>query len=127
MKLYLLLVMIFLHLVDDYYLQGILASMKQKSWWEKNAPDKIYNKDYIIALLEHAFSWTFMVMIVPVVYVYKTTTYNVPSLLPYIFICNWLIHAYIDNLKANKHAINLIQDQSIHLVQIIITWILLII
>jgi hypothetical protein len=67
MKLYLLLIMIFLHIVDDYYLQGFLASLKQKRWWEKNAPDKLYRKDYIMALLEHAFSWTFMIMITPVI------------------------------------------------------------
>lgn len=126
MKFYLLLVMIFLHIMDDYYLQGILASMKQKSWWEKNAPDKLYSKDYIIALLEHAFSWSFMIMVVPVIYMYKTTGTILLNLFLYIFICNWLIHAYVDNLKANKLIINLIQDQSIHLIQIIITWILFI-
>lgn len=31
----LLIFMIFAHLVDDYYLQGWLASAKQKKWWEK--------------------------------------------------------------------------------------------
>ena len=55
----LLLSMIFCHIVDDYYLQGFLASAKQKSWWEKNLPNKLYKNDYIIALFEHAFSWTF--------------------------------------------------------------------
>ena len=40
-----LFVMVFGHIVDDYYLQGILASMKQKSWWKENAPDKMYEKD----------------------------------------------------------------------------------
>ena len=35
----LLYAMVFLHIVCDYYLQGILAQMKQKSWREKNAPD----------------------------------------------------------------------------------------
>ena len=39
--------MIFCHIVDDYYLQGKLASMKQKSWWEKNAPDRLYKYDYL--------------------------------------------------------------------------------
>ena len=29
--------MFFLHIVDDYYLQGCLAQMKQQSWWEKSA------------------------------------------------------------------------------------------
>ena len=27
-----------MHIVDDYYLQGILAKMKQKSWWKEVAP-----------------------------------------------------------------------------------------
>ena len=55
--------MIFLHVVDDYYLQGILAQLKQKSWWEKNAPDPLYKNDYKVALVTHAFSWTFMIML----------------------------------------------------------------
>ena len=69
-KLFLLLGMLFLHLVDDYYLQGWLASAKQKSWWKKNSPDKLYSHDYIMALCEHAFSWTFMIMLIPAVFNY---------------------------------------------------------
>ena len=34
-EIFMLLFMVFLHIVDDYYLQGILASMKQKQWWLK--------------------------------------------------------------------------------------------
>ena len=37
-----LIIMVFLHIVDDYYLQGVLATMKQKDWWIKNAPNKKY-------------------------------------------------------------------------------------
>ena len=44
-KIFILLLMIFLHIVDDYYLQGWLASAKQKSYWEQNAPDKLYKYD----------------------------------------------------------------------------------
>ena len=29
-----LILMLFAHIVDDYYLQGWLASAKQKKWWE---------------------------------------------------------------------------------------------
>ena len=47
LKIILLLGMLFCHIVDDYYLQGWLASAKQKSWWEKNAPDELYKNDYI--------------------------------------------------------------------------------
>ena len=44
LKMFLLFAMLFLYIVDDYYLQGILASMKQKKWWKENAPDKLYEK-----------------------------------------------------------------------------------
>jgi len=44
-------------------------------------------------------------------------------MLSYIF--NTMIHAFIDNLKANEERINLIIDQLLHLGQIIITWILM--
>ncbi len=45
---FVILLMIFCHIVDDYYLQGILAKMKQKMWWKENAPDNIHYKyDYI--------------------------------------------------------------------------------
>ena len=67
-KILLLLTMIFLHIVDDYYLQGWLASAKQKSWWEQNALDKLYKHDYIMALFMHSFSWAFMIMLVPTIY-----------------------------------------------------------
>lgn len=63
-KIFILLFMIMMHIVDDYYLQGILASMKQKSWWKKqpNYKDK-YSNDYLIALMMHAFSWSFCIML----------------------------------------------------------------
>jgi hypothetical protein len=60
---FVILLMIFCHIVDDYYLQGILASMKQKKWWQENAPDKPYKYDYIWALIMHSFSWAFMIML----------------------------------------------------------------
>ena len=31
-----LFLMIFLHIIDDFCLQGIMASMKQKSWWQEH-------------------------------------------------------------------------------------------
>lgn len=118
-KLLILFTMIFLHIVDDYYLQGWLASAKQKVWWEKNAPDKMYKNDYIVALFMHSFSWSFMIMLPVTLYllIIGGTWY------PMFYISNLLVHMYVDNLKANKHEINLIQDQSMHMVQIVATWI----
>ena len=59
-KLLLLICMMFCHIINDYKLQGILASMKQKSWWEENGNDPLYKHDYIMALFEHSFSWAFL-------------------------------------------------------------------
>lgn len=119
-KIMILFVMVFGHIVDDYYLQGILASMKQKSWWKENAPDKMYEKDYLVALFMHSFSWAFMVMFMPVVLLHINVT--VSPLLFVFFIANIAVHMIVDDLKANKRKINLVTDQSIHMVQILITW-----
>ena len=121
MKLFILFVMIFAHIVDDYYLQGILASLKQKTWWENQKSYKpMYKYDYIVALIMHAFSWSFMVSL-PILYLGFTKWIAVAIIL------NTIIHGIVDDLKANKHKINLIVDQSIHIVQIIITWILFVV
>ena len=118
----LLMGMLFLHIVDDYYLQGVLASMKQKSWWEKNYSNPLYKNDYIMALLIHAFSWVVMIHIPIVIY---SMVYNVeiPSVIFIVlFNANWAIHAATDHAKANLLKINLVQDQLIHIVQIVVTW-----
>ena len=114
---FILLAMIFLHIVDDYYLQGWLASAKQKTWWEENAPDKMYSRDYIAALLMHAMSWSFMIML-PIATAFN---FDVPPMFAIIWLANVVIHATVDNLKANCHTINLIQDQMIHMLQIVLT------
>ena len=124
-KILLLLAMIFLHIVDDYYLQGWLASAKQKSYWEQNAPDELYKHDYIMALFMHSFSWAFMIMVVPSVYtlINTTNTNNASLVIVLFFLINLCIHMVVDNLKANLKKINLVQDQLCHLVQILITWV----
>lgn len=114
--------MIFCHILDDYCLQSFcLVNLKQKSWWEKNASDSKYSKDYLVGLLCHSISWAFMVML-PIVIVLKGELNWLWILLP----VNTVIHFLVDDLKANKKKINLIQDQLIHLGQILATWILFI-
>ena len=124
-KILLLLTMIFLHIVDDYYLQGWLASAKQKSYWEQNAPDELYKHDYIMALFMHSFSWAFMIMVVPSVYtlINTTNTNNASLMIALFFLINLCIHMVVDNSKANLKKINLVQDQLNHLAQILITWV----
>lgn len=120
--LFLVLSMIFCHIVDDYYLQGWLASAKQKKYWQDNAPDKMYQYDYIWALIMHSFSWSFMVML-PIAF---SLSFDVNVLFVVVFVFNVVIHAFTDDLKANKKKINLWVDQIIHLTQIVITAIIFI-
>ena len=116
---FVLLLMIFLHVVDDYKLQaGVLNNLKQKKFWQENAPDELYKKDYIWALIMHSFSWSFMIML-PFAYILNFNL-NIPFIVT--FVLNLITHAIIDDLKANRHAINLIQDQIFHIIQIILTW-----
>lgn len=113
--------MIFLHIIDDYILQGILASMKQKEWWQKNAPEKLYKYDYIIALLAHSFEWAFMIMLP---FALKQHFHYSEQYLTMIAF-NTAIHAFVDDLKANKKVINLIADQTAHLAQIVFTYLIM--
>ena len=104
----------------------LVSISKTKSWWEKNAPDKLYKNDYIMALCEHAFSWTFMIMLIPTIYTYFNPNELIYKMYVFVFCFNWVIHCIIDDCKANKKNINLIQDQLIHILQIVITWIVFI-
>lgn len=113
--------MIFCHIVDDYYLQGWLASAKQKSWWETNAPDELYKNDYKMALIEHAFSWSFMIHIPIIVSSFFIEIPYLSFVYSITLLINMCIHAFVDNLKANKKKINLVTDQIIHLFQVVIT------
>ena len=117
-------IMIFCHVVDDYYLQGWLASAKQKKWWEENAPDSLYKNDYKAALLAHSFSWAFSINLPVLIYVLFFQILPV-IILPYfiLLVVNMIIHYIVDNMKANKLEINLIADQSIHFIQILISWV----
>ena len=114
---FIILAMIFMHIVDDYYLQGWLASAKQKIWWKANAPEKLYRYDYIWALIMHSFSWTFMIML-PIAYAHS---FKITALFVFMFAFNVTMHAITDNAKANRKVINLWQDQLIHLTQIAYT------
>lgn len=121
---FLLLEMVFCHIVDDYYLQavGVLAMMKQRKWWEKEAPEKMYRYDYLVALFMHSVSWAFMVMLPVAGYM----GWNPPTLFYILLAANVLVHGIVDHTKANLLKINLIVDQTIHMVQIVVTYLILI-
>lgn len=116
--------MLFLHVVDDFYLQGILATLKQREWWKQNCDKsyEFYKYDYIVALIVHSFSWSFMVHLPLLVANYHSMQVGFFLM---IFIVNMVIHGVVDDLKANKLKINLVADQYIHFCQIVFTWIIL--
>lgn len=122
--LFIILFMLFCHVIADYNLQGILASMKQKSWWEKNGYiDDVYKYDYLVALFMHSFSWSFMIML-PLAIHYK---FNIDLDFYIAIFVNTAIHSIIDTLKANDKVISLLLDQFVHLLQICFTFMILIV
>ena len=116
---FMFLLMIFLHIVDDFCLQQFsLSNLKQKSFWEKNAPDKIYENDYQTALAMHGISWAFMIMLPIAIKV----SFNINYTYVVALCINALIHIVVDDIKANEKKINLTQDQLIHMIQILATF-----
>lgn len=103
------------HLVSDYTLQGWLADGKQKKWWQKICGGEIPNKykhDYIAALICHSLYWSIFIC---------APFCASPWFLAAVAV-NATIHAVVDDLKANRMKLNLIQDQLLHLGQILITF-----
>lgn len=111
--------MLFMHVLDDYRLQGILASMKQKSWWEKQEEyTPFYEWDYMPALFCHSISWSFMIMLPLAVYY----NFNINGVFVSTFFVNMMWHAVMDNTKANLKTTNLVIDQLFHFLQIVATF-----
>lgn len=115
--------MIFLHIHDDFRAQGILAQFKQKKWWEENCPGEMYKHDWVISLIAHSFRWTFMILLPPTVYAYIIgIDFNFYlGIYLFMFILNCFFHALVDHMKANVFAYNLVQDQLLHVFQILCT------
>ena len=112
-----LVLMLLGHLVADYTLQGWLADGKQKSWWRKvfgghedSVPDK-YKNDYKAALFCHSLYWS----------IFICAPFYASPWFHGAIAANTIVHYIVDDLKANKMKINLIQDQLLHLGQILLT------
>ena len=106
------LLMILGHLVSDYTLQGWLAQAKSKSWWKQNAPDEKFRNDWLAALVCHALYWAILTFLP----LYGNENWYA------IVLINAAVHTVIDHLKCNAKILNLIQDQFLHLVQILVTF-----
>ena len=122
-QLVILIAMLYFHIIDDYYLQGFLAQAKQKSWWMENFPEALYKYDFVVALIEHAFSWTVSIHLpLFLAHQFFGITFGISEVsMVGIFILNLFIHAITDHTKANLKKISLCEDQLIHALQIILT------
>jgi len=114
-----LLAMLWCHVLDDYVLQGILASLKQRDWWQAQLKsgdigDTIYRHDYVAALLCHGLSWSCCVHL-PLL---LAGGLRHQGFLALSVALNALVHALVDHAKANWKCINLVQDQCYHVAQI---------
>lgn len=124
----LLLILVYMHILDDFVLQGVLSTMKRKINWIKDKEYKeLYKYDYMISLIIHALSWTISINIPIMFIIYRfDRLHDMKVMIIFIveFICNWVIHSIVDNLKANKGKINLVQDQLCHFCQVLILFLL---
>ena len=138
-----LLFMVLMHIIEDFHVQGIMAQMKQRQWWCDTIAEYIvahpslnlsgedfsntYN-DHKIVLLLHGFEWS-MFIHAPIIVshiVYNGWGFSEGFLFVMcITVClNAIVHAIVDNLKANARSISLVCDQACHIIQVVITYIL---
>ena len=109
--------MILIHILEDFHLQGIMANMKQKVWWI-NQPgySRKYRWDFVPPLILHGFEWAVLVSL-PLFLLESAPEWYIA-----VVICMGLIHSGIDHMKCNRLEINLVQDQILHLAQILLLW-----
>lgn len=140
-----LLMMVLMHVIEDFHIQGKMGEMKQKAWWVRlsweSAQDldflndrlethkrnlEKYGRDYIPVLLLHGFEWSMFIHIPILVTRVIAEGWIFDDVFLVIFMASVLVnaavHIIVDHQKANRLAINLIADQAIHMLQIIVTF-----
>ena len=122
----LLLLCMWMHVLDDFVLQkACLCELKQRDWWQKLIGHEFkatkYAQDYIMALVMHAISWSVSIAL-PLILYSLYTGMALDCLFFWTACCvNAVIHAFVDDMKANRLMLNLVDDQAIHIVQIVVT------
>ena len=134
-KIFILFLMLLMHYIEDFHLQGCLANLKQKKLWQEQMSNNnmhshyvfehsIYKNDYKMSLFAHSIENALFVMLPMIVdmlisefihCLQNTWILFIPST---ILIC--VSHYLIDDSKANEMKINLVQDQLYHLCVILL-------
>lgn len=131
-KAFIFIAMVLLHILEDFHLQGILANMKQKSWWQSECvklgityESSKYRRDHVVSLIVHALENSIFItlpLIIDGLIATFTTNPNNSLFIGWAFIifANTVVHAIIDDFKCNSKGINLIVDQILHFIFIIL-------
>lgn len=144
-KIFILFLMILIHIIEDFHLQGCLANLKQKKWWidelckafdcddkrkeirEPYLNGTIYKKDYKIGLIVHSIENAIFVMLPLIIDLliseFKGCLHNGWIVYGFSAFVIAMTHYIIDDLKCNKMKINLIVDQLMHFCVIILVYI----
>ena len=118
-----ILLVLTLHFVADFTLQGLFKNLKCKDWWIRELHElnycvyhgSKYKHDYKCALILHGLYWS-LVTYAPIWYFASDWTAGAAVAV------NACVHAVIDHFKCNRYALNLVEDQVLHFMQITITW-----
>lgn len=131
-KAFIFIAMVLLHILEDFHLQGILANMKQKSWWQSECTklgivydSSKYRRDHIVSLIVHALENSIFITLPLIADGLATTFTTIPNNSffigwAFIIFANTVVHAIIDDFKCNSKSINLVVDQILHFIFIIL-------
>lgn len=150
MSIILLVLMLLMHVLEDFHIQGRMADMKQQRWWSdriykdvvEHNPTVVpegqermyydamrrYGNDYLIVLVLHAFEWAVFIHLPIILACFSTNlvfSEDFWLIITISIMLNTLIHTVVDDAKANRGSINLIVDQLIHITQVIATFIVI--
>lgn len=132
-KIFVVLLMFLMHYIEDFHVQGCLANLKQKTWWIKeckkeNVDSKKYKDDFKMSLFAHSFENAIFVMLPMTIDMLISEHFKTLSNTWFLFIPAIIFltssHYLIDDAKANKLKINLVQDQLAHIACILLIAIL---
>ena len=82
-----------------------------------------YKNDYIPPLFWHSFHWSCCILL-PYLVISQLMHYALGTVMPSFLVAlaaNTLVHMFIDHQKANCKSINLVQDQLLHILQMLLT------
>ena len=123
--------MLLFHIIDDFVLQPIcLSKLKQRAYWENLSQKDLgvpldstkYKHDYIVGLIMHALSWSIMIML-PIIFLCPEHAEH--GCVWVFVIANAIVHGIVDHAKANLNKLNLVEDQTLHFIQLVATYLII--